>query len=602
MSFFIKSMKVFPFCCRRMTGCFSFIVLHKLIRLFSTTAVMILLMEPLQLLQKVHAGFAPIRPSSFATVDNFDIHLNVRNNSMKSVVTLKNESFRREQHHRYCQYQKYILERNNRRRSSKFKLLSSRNQNNAISDAGDWKVGNFKKDAQNLRMAIAKSRAEDDLNEKDRIHLLDEFAKQRKLFFPDLVHYVFYPLLGSIVASSLYINLLKKRLGTNHFLSFLPTTINIFSWVIYIYSPLLLFITIKLPKYLRTNLLRKKSSEKMDLDMDYFSAQYDYKIDPRKDCSDYIMCLLENWSCSVLPYAITVPLLYFIYPNYRSNSLPKLTAVLLSFSQMINRLGCVASHYQFPKLLYQLQRDNQPRPIPVIPTFMQQIITTTSKLLPYCFVYDFVKVIHYITNKASSNSAMLGARFIPGKFWKVLFLFFFTLSFLNPMIYLVAYIRLIKVQYFTNISLTESYSNVEKHLQTPSMNSDENNGDGFNWRYKLKWREPRRLSQSIKFLWRDTILFFLSGWGDEDERSNKHRSFSSAHIVSSSTVANDSMRILDLVQEDMETYPNDSNVASREAWIKDSFSDTAKKHQESYDKKEFDVSTYYTFYKILHFY
>lgn len=69
----------------------------------------------------------------------------------------------------------------------------------------DWKAGDWNADLHALESGVALSNAPTDFAQKERMDLLDEFARQRRDLIPDLVNFVLKPVaisLSLIVASN----------------------------------------------------------------------------------------------------------------------------------------------------------------------------------------------------------------------------------------------------------------------------------------------------------------------------------------------------------------------------------------------------------------
>ena len=75
----------------------------------------------------------------------------------------------------------------------------------------EWNVGDYESDIHNLRLVVAESHAQLDLQQKLRLDLLDEFARQRREIIPDIRRFLIRPfffmamLLLSTRLSSLYL-------------------------------------------------------------------------------------------------------------------------------------------------------------------------------------------------------------------------------------------------------------------------------------------------------------------------------------------------------------------------------------------------------------
>jgi hypothetical protein len=104
---------------------------------------------------------------------------------------------------------------------------------------------------------------------------------------------------------------------------------------------------------------------------------------------------------------------------------------------------------------------------------------------------------------------------------------------------------------------------------------------GVKWRYKLEWREPKTLFQSVKSIWYKFIVFMFTGWDGINERDNN------AWGNKSSTVPV-IPKIFSLVDEDMARHPK-APVPDRNTWVQAAMEKMSSIHENNYKRKNFEV-------------
>ena len=447
-----------------------------------------------------------------------------------------------------------------------------------------WEAGvDLHSDLQKLRMAVWEINAESDLQEKERIHLLNEFAAQRRELIPDVKKYLLRPIVTIILLvyiqgkrdSSIGMTLLKKSLQI--FLRIMNMI-----YITSIFAPLIMH------KVVSQNEKKKRTKfEKRDQNsfgMINNDDDNERGIDSRHDCNNYSLCLLENWVTSIYPSVIFHLAMVFLhiicqsyplgYYNTSQKQYEMATPVLTlgrCVSRLLTRIAAAASLHQFPKLLYDLRRSNQPRPIPRIPFILRRLIEMYLLILPFGIVADatclfailpqFKQQMRYRTNLGSINPISL---LLLG-------------SMMVPLTHIIALIRIIRIGHFTNISLATDQKKALELL-------DNKDTDGFKLRYKLQWRPPFRILTSGKISFRNFVLFLFRGWGEQASIMN-----GSTGIVSSSNEP----YILTLLGNEMESNETNSmiqTISDRSRWVQDASDRMAKIHEQSYRDRIYDVS------------
>ncbi len=477
---------------------------------------------------------------------------------------------------------------------SKFHLLAKK-------EYDEWEAGDIQLDLQALRSAVAKSNADSDLDEKERIHLLNEFAKQRRELIPDVKRFVLRPLLfaaccmclSTLSSSLLSISSISSvHGGGKDFYAFLGKVLKYFSRAFFGAMDASYYISIALPLLVyhctKTKYMDQQKPERREPFVDIGNLVSSSADD--EDCNDYSQCLLEHWISSIffsttLHGLMLLSSLLFYGRHY--NLTPTLlkgsytSALLFEFglrlSRFTTRLGAAASIHQFPKLLYQLRRSNQPRPVALLPTIVNRLINTYLYVLPMGFAADIAQLCLFSFQAGETYAVKLNTVINNRQFFLSRMIYIsLLLSIVVPVVHLIALKTIVRIGHFTNISLAMDQ---EKALEL----LNEKDTDGFKLRYKLQWRPPTRIFHSSRKLFRKFTLFVFTGWGDK------------ASIVDS-TVSSDASGsnskeplILTLLGKELDSNKNPKFI-NRKNWVPQSTKSMANIHQTNYINNNFDVS------------
>lgn len=451
------------------------------------------------------------------------------------------------------------------------------------SDEAQWEAGDLQSDMVKLKLAVAESNAETDLSQKERLHLLEEFARQKREFIPYLKKYVIRPF--TLSAILIGIQCLSSSLGKKGKCQVLGVIITAFSRVFLTSMNIFYVISIILP-ILLYHLIPSKIQSKEDTIM---QSEYEFQKDvsnSSKDCRDYSKCLLENWASCIYPSAFFHLLGTFTPWIWRNQAISfpvisqyYIVALGISLSRCVTRLGAAASLHQFPKLLYDLRRSNQPRPIAFVPTILNRMIDMYLYILPLGFSADVAQLfwIFFSRNEYWRMDNLLSIQ--KGIYVKRIMVPVLLLSTLVPLLHVFAFTRIVRIGHFSNVSLAMDQ---DKALQL----LEEQESNGFKLRYKLQWRPPLRLLHSSRQLFRKFILYIFTGWGEK------------ASIVDSTVrLTPNKPYLLTLIEK--EVHENGArNFSPRSTWIKNASARMAKIHQMNYMSKTFDVSLYHDTHKM----
>ena len=247
-------------------------------------------------------------------------------------------------------------------------------------DDNDWNVGNVYNDLDLLRREITKSNAEQHLRQVEDRERLDTFAQNRQPLHPNIRRLVLAPLLLSIVLS-----IIKSSSRRFSILSRIFTRIlDIHFMVVMVVAPMLLLMALRFSMPPPP----PRPAELNGLDPEYHRFVLTDWQDPKTSCSNIVLCLLENWTCAVIGPAIAFASLLPMAARTSSKGI----LLTLALCQFITRLGAIASLYQYPKLLYQLRRFHQPRPLDRFTMRLQQLVWLALSLAPLGIASDLSKV------------------------------------------------------------------------------------------------------------------------------------------------------------------------------------------------------------------
>jgi hypothetical protein len=205
-------------------------------------------------------------------------------------------------------------------------------------------------------------------------------------------------------------------------------------------------------------------------------------------------------------------------------------------------------------------------------------------MLPIGFAADVCQLYNGVMTTMRKDTATMATMMYP---WKhamppreklvvssLIILFLMTV--LMAVAQLVAFQQLIRVGYFNKISLATPSHLLKDMLNDPDASRTK-------LRYRLNWREPKRIFSSFRRSFRRFCLFLFSGWGED------------ASIVSESV---DTPYLLTLIKNDMDKgmYDDDRKVDWGER-INEASKKMAEVHEKNYDNNSFEDPLGIAFYK-----
>ena len=245
-----------------------------------------------------------------------------------------------------------------------------------------WEDSDPHKDLDRLEYAINLANAEQNLQHAERLETLNYMARQRRLLFPDVAKFLVAPLVGALIIARC-----RTIPFTRPMTMLLTRCIDFHFWSLVVISPILLL----LAKRVSTT---HKKMPPVPNEVRFMSPALRSLIDfewedPKKSCKDYVLCLLEFWVSSVLGLALvssivgisSVPIKY------------RLVRFWMSSAQALTRVAALASLYQYSGQLFQLEREQQPRPKTWFVSILQPLIQNMRLAAPLGIASDMSKVL-----------------------------------------------------------------------------------------------------------------------------------------------------------------------------------------------------------------
>ena len=306
-----------------------------------------------------------------------------------------------------------------------------------------WEIGNVEEDLRNLQIAIGINSSQYDLQQSHRIHLLNEFAKQRRDLYQDLKEYAIRPMgviaLISILVNNAFLGKKKNLKWMGMVWRFGLRTMNVGYWMGHVCLPLFVYFSMLLKNKFNNKVKPQSKSlsskfipfyQQNEEDSDnqaYLDQLYgDYKRgfgfsgfsgfgclvsnnnnndSNGNNCNNCTLCLMENWFSSVFLSAVLGITTTVLTANKKSQLLMdtvsngKWWKFVWHLSQLLNRIGAVMALHQYPELMYKLQRSNQPRPVSFLLTIVQSMVKFVIWTLPWGFACDWIQSINILRQK-----------------------------------------------------------------------------------------------------------------------------------------------------------------------------------------------------------
>ena len=338
------------------------------------------------------------------------------------------------------------------------------------------------------------------------------------------------------------------------------------------------------------NIFKPRSSQSSSDDDDapsfsYTSNETSKKKAKDKDTGNFVLCLLENWSSAVI-----IPFTFGTFSILASLGKPKRTVVadcfknLSTCTRLLTRIGAAAALHQYPLLLFELRRNDQPQPLCKSTTYMQNAVRMFLKWLPLCVASDLALLL---INSRKRVFDTVGLRSVS----------LFVISAIAPICHLVALGRIVRISKCSAVSLSKATTFPTNYAIEKEDTTITDNCRKVTWRYQLRWRTPVRLAETIKS-WANyfltghgSLLFEMDDWKKQPIRFEDFSTEGTHYLMTKG--GNQSYNREDV---DDGIIPNaDAIVESlslifrdRDAAIHNATQARLMKHQESYDTKTLD--------------
>ena len=477
-----------------------------------------------------------------------------------------------------------------------------------------WTAGNFERDYKILQTALAKQNSLSNLQQLQRKYTLDHGFIRRPLF-KDL-----FRLIVNIGSWSALL-VACRRAGTGGWaalnqsillwrkvctlISKCVTTLTIFHyWIAVLGLPLFLLTWKKVEVESETTIsgIMQQSQRRRGLihiilgrfgpsalvldayfkdprrqtTPSFFYSKDSVRKSTKRDTKDFVLCLLENWSSAIMvsfmwSVLVAIPSLT---AKSKCQTIAFETQLLPTLSRVITRVGAVAAVHQYPSLLFELQRKDQPHPLCRPTSIMRWAINNLLYWVPLGTSVDLAALFTSSSRKQLSNISSSYT-------W-------FLFSIIGPVCHLVSFSKLIQICKCNNIPLSHATSFPKSDCMTEHEPENiRDNQDIIKWRYQILWRTPQRISQTIAnwFTYFVTnhkpLLYEMDEWKSvirHDGFSTEGIQFKNQNQDHDELLANkdEILESLSLIFRDRKEALNNATQAR------------FMKHQESYDSKELD--------------
>eukprot|EP00592_Proboscia_alata_P026700 CAMPEP_0194449162 /NCGR_PEP_ID=MMETSP0176-20130528/129982_1 /TAXON_ID=216777 /ORGANISM="Proboscia alata, Strain PI-D3" /LENGTH=697 /DNA_ID=CAMNT_0039276239 /DNA_START=253 /DNA_END=2346 /DNA_ORIENTATION=- len=495
-------------------------------------------------------------------------------------------------------------------------MMANRDESES-DDVHVWQVGDVENDMQKLRTAIQLSNADVNLAQSERLFMLDTFAKSRRPMLSDLWKFGLEPFLltglwirfGTSVNPSGCVTAIAngmsraKMVGFLHNLAkkstkWLVMLSDVHFWTVVVATPLFY-------AYVQRREQFKLPVPKLK------TYHLNVNDDPRKSCQNSPLCLSELMASSVCGMA-GVGLVTCLCSRFLRGSLlglpflsessavvssnHKIRSVFLLWlfaAQLINRLGIAAALHQYPKLLFQLRRSNQPRPLSKYTVRVQRLlrlILSPMAVFTACDVSKLIPLLKLLSVKELFSIVLQKPRYMG-----VLYAMSIPL-FLPSLIHMRAFSKI--------ISLEASLTSAQSPAIFPLVQNPKAMLRKSILRWKLRWRDPRRVSDVLQkwihFYFTDEIPHDahddLTTLGDRIDFSSsvdlwKRRNHYRSDIEHDESKDEFGHWLLDQVGKDMVARAKDDSdmepKLNRDEWKQMILDGNAARHQEDFDTRKF---------------
>eukprot|EP00984_Skeletonema_dohrnii_P007654 scaffold2797_cov133-Skeletonema_dohrnii-CCMP3373.AAC.2 len=491
------------------------------------------------------------------------------------------------------------------------------NENASINtdSTSKWQAGNFQNDYKILENAMAKQSAMSNLQQQQRRYILDYgFARNRRPLLQDMLKAiciiggwtVFFVTGGAsdrlhhLVKAWEHMNWFSKiHIAVTHALVNLS---HLHHWMVGMIFPLCMLAWAKSGRFPSARILEEYFKPKgplSDAPKFFYTSDLAKKRSKDKDVGDYVLCLAENWSSAIIP-TLTVGVCSGLLQLSKRTKIAGLinfdTQLLRSplylfvpaLCRLLTRLGAAAALHQYPSLLFELRRNDQPRPLRRPTAYMQKGVSTFLKWLPIGVASDLAVVMS--TSLRTRNIAVYGS--VSPSIAAIS-----LLSMVAPIIHLITLMRIVRISKCSAISLSEATTFKDlSHVEYVKTEVTDEEREEKKWRYQLSWRTPKRISETVRswtnyFLTGHAPLLSMNDWKDRPLRTDDFATEGAFSLFNDRGKTNNTD-----TQQDSGLVPHAESITEslslifrdRDAAIQNATQARYNKHQESYDAKTLD--------------
>jgi hypothetical protein len=505
----------------------------------------------------------------------------------------------------------------------------------------DWQAGDVDHDLELLRQAIAQQDASAKVEESNRLHRLLYMYQCKRPVLRDGVKYVVVPLLLSFAfASSLlshYGASSSIRLGsvaTRAILGYM-TIMQVHYLTFTLAAPGILLLWLRLQNKRKSNTSKEgdASSQRQDIPAEtIWWKMKQLRRDPEEDCSDHGLCLMEQITSSTIVTAAATMICYMIgkwrrsfdYNYSHAGSIaigpPQAaaaiaTTMIAAMVPLITRTASVCALHQYPKLYYNLSRDNQPRPMIKSQSFAKEFVDFTLWSYPFALVAEATKIttlLMALRCRQSTTQHLAQRLLLPfpsilysavgqGPSAKFILPGILVTTLLPSLLHMICFVKLIRTTLDGVVPLNMPYSEAKEVLA-----EEESKISLLRWKWYLSWRSPRRIKYTLISWWRLFVAEYVSPFDRAPDRmyspsllSSSIRMSSNGATLSGRNVSVDGNAMLPVEESSNHMlrvhaqYLKDNPVkaysrSDRSQWVSTSMERMARNLQESYDAKTFD--------------
>ena len=509
-------------------------------------------------------------------------------------------------------------------------------------------------DLEKLEKAITLENADLKLKQFKMKEQIDFIDQSKRPIVPDALKYIIVPLIYALLLSIL---LSSKVVKIRMIARSITKVMDFHFWIFVVWVPLIFnaFKRIRQPRPDPIpDQIKNLDPAHASIFLSPLSTELGGWEDPDTSCTDYVLFLSEYWTSAVNGIAwIQILKTILIKSLTGINAAKSLTTVIqssswvvlwLSCSQLLTRMGAVASLYQYPEKMYELERSSLTRPVGLFPIVMWKIVRAMLILAPLGFISDFAKVLSHLPKgsiyplfgsiavymlgtwtrmEASSSKDPLKNHLLkpPKSTSKLLYLLCYSILWrkqirllkLGKMMqnlwttmwssYTPFFWKSVGIGYLANLSLLGpiihlkaiskifqiEYTNDLPILSTgESYNQilDEHPERYYNmaWRYSLRWRDPERLTISKGNLY--TYLFYLYFFkgSAQEQYTTLFQKTNFRRLEDGKTIADRLRR----EKEEKSLGENELPDGDRDEWKSRASKFQAEKHRKEYETKKYD--------------